>query len=160
MGMGGATKRKVVEILNALPTPLPAASTSRASCRGPCSAAEFSAAMERSARFVAVLPLHHGGGSVADEFSENRDRRFASTVEPINTYAVGGVGEFRDLEHIGRSAVVKFHGQRIRREDVVGDVTAPLSGDVFVCRRVGEVCRTGRKQNCNRCKPRIFHELP
>jgi hypothetical protein len=67
-------------------------------------AAEFSAAMERSARFVAVLLLRHGG-SVADEFSENRDRRFAGTVDPINTYAVVGVGVFRDLEHIGRFAV-------------------------------------------------------
>ena len=64
--------------------------------------AEFSAAMERSARFVAVLLLRHGG-RVADEFSENRDRRFAGTVDPINTYAVVGVGVFRDLEHIGRS---------------------------------------------------------
>ena len=63
---------------------------------------------------------------------QNRDRLFAGIVEPINTYAVVGVGVFRDLEHIGRSVVVKFHGQRIRREDVVGDVTAPLSGDVFM----------------------------
>jgi hypothetical protein len=31
----------------------------------------------------------------------------------------------RDLEHIGRSVVVKFHGQRIRREDVVGDPPPP-----------------------------------
>src|SRR3974377_1330127 len=84
-----------------------------------------SAAMERSARFVAVLLLRHGG-SVAAEFSENRDRLFAGIVEPINTYAVIGVGVFRDLEHICRSAVVEFHGQSIRREDVVGDVTAPL----------------------------------
>jgi len=98
--------------------------------------------MERSARFAAVLLLHHGG-SVADEFSKNRDRLFAGTVEPINTYAVVAVGVFRDLEHIGRSAVVKFHGQRSRRKDVVGDVTAPLSCDVFICRRVGDVCRTG-----------------
>ena len=95
-----------------------------------------SAAMERSARFVAVLLLYHGG-SVADQFSKNRDRLFAGTVEPINTYAVVAVGVFRNLEHIVRSAVVKFHGQRIRREDVVGDVTAPLSGDVFICGRVG-----------------------
>jgi hypothetical protein len=88
---------------------------------------EVSAAMEGSARFVVVLLLRH---LAAAEFSENRDRLFAS-VEPINTYAVIGVGVFRDLEHIGRSVVVKFHGQRIRREDVVGDVTAPLSGDVL-----------------------------
>src|SRR5438477_12889983 len=94
--------------------------------------------MEWSTRLVTVLLLRHGG-SVASEFSENRDRLFAVTVEPINTYAVVGVSVFRDLEHIGRSAVVKFHGQRIRREDV--DVTAPLSGDVFICRRVGDVCR-------------------
>src|SRR5438477_5351269 len=80
--------------------------------------------MEWSTRLVTVLLLRHGG-SVASEFSENRDRLFAVTVEPINTYAVVGVSVFRDLEHIGRSAVVKFHGQRIRREDVVGDVTAP-----------------------------------
>ena len=92
--------------------------------------------MERSARFVVVLLLRH---LAAAEFSENRDRLFA-IVEPIDTYAVVGVGVFRDLEHIDRSAVMKFHGQRIRREDVVGDVTAPLSGDVFICGRVGDVC--------------------
>jgi len=68
--------------------------------------------MEGSARFVVVLLLRH---------------RLA-------------VGVFRDLEHIDRSVVVKFHGQRIRREDVVGDVTAPLSSDVFICGRVGDVC--------------------
>ena len=77
--------------------------------------------MEGSARFVAVLLLRHLG-SVADEFSENGDRLFAGIVQPINTYAIIGVGVFRDLEHIGWSAVVKFHSQRIRREDVVGDV--------------------------------------
>jgi hypothetical protein len=93
--------------------------------------------MESSARFVVVPLLRH---LAAAEFSENRDRLFGS-VEPINTYAVVGVGVFRDLEHIGRSVVVKFHGQRIRREDVVGDVTAPLSGDVSICGRVGDVCR-------------------
>src|SRR6516162_9026259 len=93
--------------------------------------------MEKSARFVAVLLLRH---LATAEFSENRDRLFGS-VEPINTYAVVGVGVFRDLEYIGRSVVVKFHGQRIRREDVVGDVTAPLSGDVFICGRVGHLCR-------------------
>jgi len=75
--------------------------------------------MERSARFVVVLLLRH---LAAAEFSENRDRLFA-IVEPIDTYAVVGVGVFRDLEHIGRSVVVKFHSQRIRREDVV--VTSP-----------------------------------
>jgi hypothetical protein len=115
-----------------------------------------SAAVERSAWFVAVLLLRHGG-TVANEFSKNRDRLFAGIVEPINPYAVIGVGVFRDLEHIGRSAVVKFHGQCIRREDVVGDVTAPLSGDVFICHCIGAVCRTDRKQNCNRYKPRVFH---
>jgi hypothetical protein len=78
--------------------------------------------MESSARFVAVLLLCH---LAAAEFSENRDRLFGS-VEPINTYAVVGVGVFRDLEHVVRSAVMKFHGQRIRREDVVGNVTTPL----------------------------------
>ena len=114
--------------------------------RGAESLVAVSAAMERSARFVAVLLLRHGG-SVADEFSENRDRRFAGTVDPINTYAVVGVGVFRNLEHIDRSAVLKFHGQRIRRKDVVGDVTAPRSCNVFECHRVGDVCRTGRKQN-------------
>src|SRR5262249_17547918 len=93
---------------------------------------EVSAAMERSARFVAVLLLRH---LAAAEFSENRDHLFGS-VEPINTNAVVGVGELRDLEHIGRSVVVKFHGQRIRRKDVVGDVAAPLSGNVFICCRV------------------------
>src|SRR6516225_6420001 len=115
-----------------------------------------SAAMERSARFVAVLLLRHGG-SAAAEFSENRDRLFAGVVEPINTYAVVGVSVFRDLEHIGRSAVVKFHGQRIRREDVVGDVAAPLSGDIFICHCTGAVWRTDQRQNCNRYKPRVFH---
>src|SRR5437660_11183030 len=109
--------------------------------------------MEGSTRLVTVLLLRHGG-SVASEFSENRDRLFAVTVEPINTYAVVGVGVFRDLEYIGRSAVVKFHGQRIRREDVVGDVAAPLSGDVFICHCVRGVCRTDRRQNCNRYKPK------
>ena len=100
----------------------------------------MSAAVERSAWFVAVLLLRHGG-TVADEFSKNRDRLFAGIVEPINTYAVIGVSIFRDLEYIGRSAVVKFHSQGIRREDVVGDVTAPSSGDVLICGRVGGVCR-------------------
>src|SRR3974377_1254028 len=94
-------------------------------------ARRVSAAMESSARFVAVLLLRHGG-IVADDFSENRYRFFASIVEPINTYAVIGIGVFRDLEHISWSAVVKFHGQRIRREDVVGDITAPLSGNAFI----------------------------
>jgi len=65
--------------------------------------------------------------------AENRDRPFAGSVDPIDTYALVCIGLFRDLERIGRSAVVKFHGQRIRREDVVGHVTAPLSGDVFIC---------------------------
>src|ERR1700746_1801383 len=97
---------------------------------------EVSAAVERSAWFVAVLLLRHGA-AVANEFSKNRDRLFAGSVEPINTYAVAGVSGSRDLEHIGRSAVVKFHGQRIRCEDVVGDVTTPLSGDVFVCHSIG-----------------------
>jgi hypothetical protein len=67
---------------------------------------EVSAAMESSARFVVVLLLRH---LAAAEFSENRDRLFGS-VEPIDTYAVVGVGVFRDLERIGRSIVVKFHG--------------------------------------------------
>src|SRR6516225_5612974 len=60
------------------------------------------AAMESSARFVAVLLLRH---LATAEFSENRDRLFGS-VEPINTNAVVGVGVFRDLEHISRSVVV------------------------------------------------------
>ena len=63
--------------------------------------------MEESARFVATPLLPH---LTAAEFSENRVRLFAVSVEPIDTYAVFGVGVFRDLEHIGRSAVVKFHG--------------------------------------------------
>ena len=84
--------------------------------------------MESSARFVAVLLLRH---LATAEFSENRDRFFGS-VEPLNTYAVVGVVIFRDLEHIGRSVVVKFHGQGIRREDVVGDITAPLPRDVLI----------------------------
>ena len=77
--------------------------------------------MEWSARFAAVLLLRH---LATVEFSENRDRLFGP-VEPINTNAVVGVGVFRDLEYIGRSVVMKFHGQRIRRKDVVSGVTAP-----------------------------------
>src|SRR3974377_2611302 len=95
--------------------------------------------MESSARFVPVLLLRHGGMATV-EFSEGR-YQLVGTVKPMNTYAVVGVGVFRNLEHIGRSAVVKFHGQGIRREDVIGDVTAPLSGDVFGCGRVGGACR-------------------
>ena len=91
--------------------------------------------MESSARFVAVLLLRH---LATAEFSENRDRLFAISAEPIDTYAVDRVGVFRDLEDIFRSAVMKFHSQRIRREDVVGDVTTPLSDDVFICGRVGD----------------------
>jgi hypothetical protein len=114
--------------------------------------------MERPPRLIAFLLLHHGL-CVAAEFRENGDRPLAGSVNPINTYAVVGVSVFRDLERIGRSAVVKFHGQRIRREDVVGDVTTPLSGDVFICHCVGGVCRPGRKQNRNRCSPSIFHDF-
>src|SRR6516162_2941467 len=95
--------------------------------------------MESSARFVLVLLLRHSGMATV-EFSEDH-YQLVGTVKPTNTYAFVGVGVLRDLEHIGRSAVVKFHGQGIRREDVVGDVTTPLSGDVFICRRVGDVCR-------------------
>ena len=73
--------------------------------------------MERSARFAAVLLLRHLAFA---EFSENRDRLFTISVDPIDTHAVFGVGVFRDFELIGRSVVVKFHGQRIRREDIVG----------------------------------------
>ena len=86
--------------------------------------------MESSARFVAAPLLRH---LAAAEFSENRVRLFADSVDPINTYAVVGVVVFRDLEHIVRSAVMKLHGQRIRREDVVGDVTW--------------CCRLGRKES-------------
>ena len=94
--------------------------------------------MESSARFAVIPLLRH---LVTAEFSENRDRLFAISVDPIDTYAVVGVGVFRDFELIGRSVVVKFHSQGIRREDVVGDVTAPLSGNVFICGRIGDVCR-------------------
>ena len=94
--------------------------------------------MESSARFVAVLLLRH---LVTAEFSENRDRLFAISVDPIDTHAVFGVGELRDLEHIVRSAVMKLHGQRIRREDVVGDVTTPLSGDVSYVVALAMFCR-------------------
>jgi len=93
--------------------------------------------MERSARFIAVLLLRH---LAAAEFSENRDRVFGS-VDPINTYAVVGVGVLRDFEHIVRPVVVKFHRQRVRRKDVVGDVTTPLPRDVFICGRAGDICR-------------------
>lgn len=68
-----------------------------------------SAVLERSARPAVVLLLHHGG--VADEFSENRHRIFASRVEPINTYVVVVVGVFRNLERFGRPAVVEFYSQ-------------------------------------------------
>ena len=95
--------------------------------------------MESSARFVLVVLLRHGG-MAAVEFSEDHDQ-LVGTVKPMNTYAVVGVGVFRYREHIGRSVVVKFHSQRIRREDVVGDVPTPLPGDVLVCGRVGSVCR-------------------
>jgi NAD(P)H-flavin reductase len=99
---------------------------------------EVSAAMEGSARFVFVPLLRH---LAAAEFSENRVRLFTGIIEPSDTYAVVGVAVFRDLEHIGRSVVVKLHGQRIRREDVVGDITALLPRDVLICGRVGDVCR-------------------
>ena len=90
---------------------------------------EVSAAVKSPARFVAAPLLRHGGMATV-EFSEGR-YQLVGTVKPMNTYAVVGVGVLRDLELIVRSAVVKFHGQGIRREDVVGDVTTPLSGDVF-----------------------------
>ena len=86
--------------------------------------------MESSARFVLVLLLRHGGMATV-KFGEGR-YQLVGTVKPMNTYAVVGVGVFRDLEHIGRSVVVKFHGQGIRREDVVGDITAPLPRDVLI----------------------------
>jgi hypothetical protein len=50
--------------------------------------------MERSARFV-VVPLLRHSGLVTAEFSENREQLFV-TVEPIDTYAVVGVGVFRE----------------------------------------------------------------
>src|SRR5215469_882295 len=93
--------------------------------------------MEGSTRFVAVLLLCHGA---TDEFSENRNRLIGS-VEPINTNAVVGVRVFRYLEYFGRSVVMKFHGQGSRRKHIVSGVTAPLSGDVFIRRRVGHFCR-------------------
>ena len=65
--------------------------------------------MERSARFVLVLPLRHGGMATV-EFSEGH-YQLVGTVKPMNTYAVVGVGVLRDLEHIVRSAIVKFYGQ-------------------------------------------------
>jgi hypothetical protein len=40
--------------------------------------------MEGPTRLVAVLLLHHGD-RVAAEFRENGDRRFASSVDPIDT---------------------------------------------------------------------------
>ena len=49
--------------------------------------------MERPARFVAVPLLRH---LAAAELSENRDQLFVA-VEPIDTYAVVGVGVFRDI---------------------------------------------------------------
>src|SRR5262249_44523434 len=94
--------------------------------------------MEESARFVVVLLLRHGGMATA-EFGEDHDQ-LVGTVKPMNTYAVVGVGVPRYHEHIDRSVVVKFHGQCILCEDVVGDVTTPLSGDVFICGRVDDVC--------------------
>ena len=65
--------------------------------------------MESSARFVVVLLLRHGGMATV-EFSEAR-YQLVGTVKPMNTYAVVGVGVLRDLEHIVRSAIVKFYGQ-------------------------------------------------
>jgi hypothetical protein len=53
--------------------------------------------VESSARIVAVLLLRHLG-IVAGEFSENRDRLFARSVDPINAHAVVRVGVFCDLE--------------------------------------------------------------
>ena len=70
----------------------------------------ISAARERSARFVVVLLLRHSGLAAA-EFSENRDQLFAGIVEPIDTYAVVGVGVFRDLEHIGPKTAVEAESQ-------------------------------------------------
>ncbi len=95
--------------------------------------------MERSARFFLVLLLRHDGMATV-EFSEDH-YQLVGTVKPMNTYAVVGVAIFRDFEHVGRPVVVKFHGQAIRREDVVSDVTTPLPGDVFICGRIGDVCR-------------------
>src|SRR5262249_39721701 len=99
---------------------------------------EVSAAMESSARFAVVLLLRHGG-LVAAEFSEDH-YQLVGTVKPRNTHAVVSVVVPRDLEHVGRSVVVKFHSQCIRREDVVSDVTTPLPGDVFICGRVCDFC--------------------
>ena len=65
--------------------------------------------MESSARFVAVLLLCHGGMATV-EFSEDH-YQLVGTVKPTNTYAFVGVGVLRDLEHIVRSAIVKFYGQ-------------------------------------------------
>src|SRR6516164_962217 len=50
--------------------------------------------MESAARFV-VVPLLRHSGLVTAELSENRDQLFVA-VEPIDTYAVVGVGVFRD----------------------------------------------------------------
>jgi hypothetical protein len=49
-----------------------------------------SAAMEWSTRLVTVLLLRHGA-SATNKLSENRDRLFAGTVDPINTYAAVNV---------------------------------------------------------------------
>jgi hypothetical protein len=112
--------------------------------------------MEWSTWLVAVLLLRHGV-CVPNEFSENSDRWFAGSIDPIDPYAVVGVGVFRDLESLG-CAVVKFHGQGIRREDIVCGLTTPLSGDVLISRGVGDPRRTSRKQNCNRRKPSFSHD--
>ena len=53
--------------------------------------------MESAARFV-VVPLLRHSGLVTAEFSENRDQLFVA-VEPIDTYAVVGVGVFPKSEH-------------------------------------------------------------
>jgi hypothetical protein len=68
--------------------------------------------MESSARFVVVLLLRHSGLAAA-ELSEKRDRLFAVIFEPIDTYAVVGVGVLRDLEHNSRPVVVKFWSARV-----------------------------------------------
>ena len=46
--------------------------------------------MEGPTRLVAVLLLRHGD-RVAAEFRENGDRRFAGSVDPIDTHTVVGV---------------------------------------------------------------------
>jgi integration host factor subunit beta len=92
-----------------------------------------SAAMESSARFVVVLLLRHGGMATI-EFSEDH-YQLVGTVKPMNAYAVVGVGVLCDLEHIGRSGVVKFHSLYQRDIEKIVNV---IFGEIVEALRRGD----------------------